>query len=293
MGELLALLTALLHAIGVVLYKRSIAFVSPFGLNLFKNCVALVFCVSTAVFLGTTNFLSIPPSDLALMLVSGAIGIGISDMLFFMTLARLGASRTALVDCLYSPFIILMSFLFWSETLAPFALLGGVLILASVVLSSSRGFGGAITRRQFWIGCGLGALSMATVTFAIVLVRPLLHIYPLSQLITIRMAGGVAILVLLAPFSLEQKSVYAVFRPQQAWKFMLPGTFFGAYLSLFCWLAGFRYAQAGIVALLNQTSTALIVVFAAMFLKEPMTRLKILAVSMASAGAMLVLYWSR
>src|SRR5678815_2150973 len=53
----------------------------------------------------------------------------------------------------------------------------GVLILASVVLSSSRGFGGAITRRQFWIGCGLGALSMATVTFAIVLVRPLLYIY--------------------------------------------------------------------------------------------------------------------
>jgi hypothetical protein len=41
MGELLALLTALLHAIGVVLYKRSIAYVSPFGLNLFKNCVAL------------------------------------------------------------------------------------------------------------------------------------------------------------------------------------------------------------------------------------------------------------
>ena len=86
MGELLALLTALLHAIGVVLYKRSIAFVSPFGLNLFKNCVALVFCVSTAVFLGTTKFLSISPTDLALMLVSGAIGIGISDMLFFMTL---------------------------------------------------------------------------------------------------------------------------------------------------------------------------------------------------------------
>ena len=72
MGELLALLTALLHAIGVVLYKRSIAFVSPFGLNLFKNCVALVFCVSTAVFLGTTKFLSISPTDLALMLVREA-----------------------------------------------------------------------------------------------------------------------------------------------------------------------------------------------------------------------------
>ena len=58
---------------------------------------------------------------------------------------------------------------------------------------------------------------------------------------------------------------------------------------LFCWLAGFKYAKAGVVALLNQTSTILIVVFAALFLKEPLTRLKVLAVIIAVIGAMLVL----
>lgn len=290
MGEIFALLTALFYAAAFILYKRSVAFVSPLALNLFKNCVALILFVLSAAFLNTT--VSIPAGDLLLMLISGAIGIGISDTLLFMALSRLGASRTALVDCLYSPFVIFLSFLMWNETLKPLALLGGVLILGSVAVSSSRNFGIVISRRQFWIGCGLGAASMATVAFAVVVIKPLLNTYPLSWLIAIRMAGGVAILFLYIPFSSERKSVFAVFRPHRAWKVMFWGTFFGAYLSLFCWLAGFRYAKAGIVALLNQTSTIMIVIFAAMFLKEPMTKLKILAVVMASAGAVLVLSWS-
>jgi len=50
--------------------------------------------------------------------------------------------------------------------------------------------------------------------------------------------------------------------------------FFGSYLSLLCWLAGFKYAQAGIAALLNQTSTVLIVLLAAIVLKQPLTKVK-------------------
>src|SRR5687767_6709035 len=101
MGELLALLTALLWAVGVIFFKRSVGFVAPFALNLFKNCVAFVLLAATAIVLGQTHTLSVPPKDLVLMLLSGAIGIGISDTLLLMTLSRLGASRTALVDCLY------------------------------------------------------------------------------------------------------------------------------------------------------------------------------------------------
>ena len=70
---------------------------------------------------------------------------------------------------------------------------------------------------------------------------------------------------------------------------MLLGTFFGSYLSLLCWLGGFKYSQAGISALLNQTSTVLIILLAAIVLKEPLTRVKLLAVGMAFAGAAIVL----
>src|SRR5690349_12261763 len=111
MGELLALLTALLWALGVILYKKSVGFVAPFSLNVFKNCVAFVLLSVTTIALGQTHTLSVPPKDLLLILLSGALGIGVSDTFYFVALHRLGASRTALVDCLYSPFVILFSFL--------------------------------------------------------------------------------------------------------------------------------------------------------------------------------------
>jgi drug/metabolite transporter (DMT)-like permease len=289
MGEFLALLTALLWAVGVILFKRSIGFVTPFSLSLFKNCVAFLLLALTAILLEQTHIFAAPPGDLLIMLVSGAIGIGISDTLLFMALSRLGASRTALVDCLYSPFVIFFSVVILKETLSSAAVVGGVLIIGSVIVSSQRGFGGSISRRQLWIGCALGVSAMATVAFAVILVQPLLTVYPLASLSALRMAGGIALLLVVLPVHSDRKSVYAAFRPQPAWRWMLSGTFVGSYLSLMCWLAGFKYAKAGVAALLNQTSTVLIVLLAAAFLKEPLTRLKLLAVTMAFAGAALVL----
>ena len=49
----------------------------------------------------------------------------------------------------------------------------------------------------------------------------------------------------------------------------------------------------GIAALLNQTSTVLVALFAALFLKEPLTKIKLVAVGLAFSGAALVLYGGR
>jgi drug/metabolite transporter (DMT)-like permease len=290
MGELLALLTALLWALGVILFKKSVAEVSPFAVSVFKNSIAFVLLLVTLIALGSTQTLSIPLSHLLTIVASGVIGIGISDTLFLMMLQRLGASRTALVDCLYSPFVILFSFVMLKETLPGTAALGGLLILGSVFLCSQRSFGGSIPRRQFWTGCGLGVLSMATVAYAIVLVQPLLNSYPLIWLSAVRMAGGMGILLLLLPFHPDGRSVFTGLRSLQGWQWIFLGTFFGSYLSLVFWLAGFKYSEAPVVALLNQTSTVLIVVFATLFLKEPMTRVKLIAVAMAFLGTVIVLY---
>jgi drug/metabolite transporter (DMT)-like permease len=290
MGELLALMTALLWALGVVLYKKSVGYVPPFALSVFKTVVAFALLAATTVAVGQAHSVSVSPAHLLIILVSGAIGIGISDTLYLMTLSRLGASRTALVDCFYSPFVILFSALMLDETLPRLAVAGGFLILSSVLISSNRGFDKKIAPNQLWTGCALGASAMGTVGFAIVLVKPLLPVYPLAWVSTIRMAGGLAALAVLLPLHPDRRAVFTAFRPQPGWIWMLLGTFFGAYLSLISWLAGFKYAQAGIAALLNQTSTVLIVLLAAVILKEPLTRIKLLAVGMAVAGALLVLY---
>lgn len=289
MGEIFALLTALFFAISVILFKKSVGIVSPFALNLFKNCVAFPLLLITALVIEPLRYVPIPLSDFLIVFISGAIGVGLSDTLFFVALNRLGASRTALIDCLYSPFVILFSLVMLDELIPMVTVLGGSLIIGSVVVSSKRSFGTAISRTQFWVGCISGAAAMATVSFAIVLVKPVLNSYPLIWIATIRLAGGLAILLLLLLFHRDRRTVYAVFKPRPEWQWMLGGTFFGTYLSLITWLGGFKYSQAGRIALLNQTSTVFIVLFAAIFLKERLTPVKLFAVAMAFTGAAIIL----
>ena len=112
MGESLALLTAIVWAFGVVLFKLAGSHAGPFALNFFKNTVAIVLFVASMAVMGESFFPEIPVRDYMILLASGAIGIGLSDTLFLYTLNTLGAGRTALVDCLYSPFVILFSFWF-------------------------------------------------------------------------------------------------------------------------------------------------------------------------------------
>jgi drug/metabolite transporter (DMT)-like permease len=290
MGELLALLTAVIYAGAVIFYKKSVATVSPFALNLFKNTVSLILLVLTSIVLGQTGVLAIPAKDLLVMFASGALGIGISDTLLFMTLKKLGASRTALIDCLYSPFVILFSFLTLRETVDSPVVVGGSLIIGSVLVSSLRGFGAPMPRKDFWAGCALGTAAMATVAYAVIMMKPLLHTYPLTLMSTIRMMGGLIVLMASLPVRSDRRSLIATLKPNKTWKWMLPGTFFGSYISIITWLAGFKYSQAGVAALLNQTSTVFIILFAWMFLKELMTRTKLLATVMAFAGALILLY---
>jgi len=53
-------------------------------------------------------------------------------------------------------------------------------------------------------------------------------------------------------------------------------------------LAGYKYTLAGRAAIYNQLSTIFIIIMAAIFLKEAMTRRKWLAVTCALSGALLV-----
>jgi drug/metabolite transporter (DMT)-like permease len=54
------------------------------------------------------------------------------------------------------------------------------------------------------------------------------------------------------------------------------------------WLGGFKYTLASVSAILNQLSTIFLFVLAAIFLKEPLTPRRTIAVAMAVIGALLV-----
>jgi len=56
------------------------------------------------------------------------------------------------------------------------------------------------------------------------------------------------------------------------------------------WLAGMKYAQASTASALNQTSNIFIFIFAALLLKERITPLRLIAIIVGVAGAVMVTF---
>jgi drug/metabolite transporter (DMT)-like permease len=289
-GNVFALATAVVWASAVVLFKKSGDSIGPLGLNAFKSAVALVLFAASLPVAGVAFLPDAPRGHVLLLLASGLLGIAVADTLFFRSMALLGAARSAIVNCLYAPFVVLTSVLWLGERPSARVLVGGLLVVSAVFLTQVREISldlpGPVLRR----GIALGALSMASTAVAIVAVKPVLPLYPVLWTTGVRLLGGAAGLVLLPLLHAPSRSALGAFVPQRAWLVAVPAAILGNYLALILWVAGFKYAAASSAAILNQTSTLFIVVMAAAFLRERFTLWHALATGLAFAGAAIVVW---
>jgi drug/metabolite transporter (DMT)-like permease len=226
--------------------------------------------------------------DYALLGLSGFLGITLSDTLFFQCLNLLGASLTAVVDCLYSPFVILFSFLFIGERLNARQLIGVALILSALVLISRSKESGLPPRKHLLLGIALGSLAMVTLAASIVMIKPLLARAPVLWATLWRVAAGGAALLVFLPFHPDRRKILRPLATPANWRSLVPGTFLGSYIALIAWMAGMKYTLASVAAPLNQLNSIFIFVLAAIFLKEKVTTAKMGAVALATIGAFLV-----
>ncbi|RJP78889.1 MAG: DMT family transporter [Candidatus Zixiibacteriota bacterium] len=289
LGETYALITALIWGFAVILFKKSGETVHPISLNLFKNLLAIGLFLPTMMLMGEPLFRDAPRSDYYLLLASGILGIGISDTLFFQSLNLLGASLSAIVDCMYSPFIIALSILWLGESLTPLQVVGVIMIISAVLTATLERSGGTISRRNLFWGVVLGVLAMATMAVGIVGIKPLLERSPLLWALEWRLVGGVMVLVVVLLLHPGRRAILGTLAPGRGWKYMLGGSFLGTYLALLLWLAGMKYADASIAAALNQSSNVFVFIFAAIFLKEVINTQRIIGIALGIGGVFVVM----
>jgi len=287
LGEILAAASGLVWAIAVILFRISGRRIHPIGLNLAKCIIALVIMVPTLAVLGEPLAPAVPASTVGLLLLSGILGIAVSDTLFFYALNKLGASLTAIVDCFYSPFVIGLSFFLLGERLSLIQLLGAALVVSAVLTLSKEGKVEKLERKDLAAGILYGILAMFFVAFGIVMVKPILGSVSIFWATFVRIAGGAIALAVLVPFLKNRRAILAPLLERRNWKALVPAAFFGSYLSLILWMGGMKYAKVSVAAVLNQLNTIFIVIIAAIFLKERLTGWKVLAVALAFVGAYL------
>jgi drug/metabolite transporter (DMT)-like permease len=289
-GEILAISAAILWALAIVLFKKSGESVHPVALNFFKGVVAMILYVPTLALAGVSLVQDYPLSWYALLIASGVIGLALGDSLLFKSLNMIGAGASALVSCLYSPFIIFLSWLWIDERLSWIQLAGVVLILAAVV-EATRGEGGTQqkTRRRF-AGVVWGIAAVASMAVGVVMIKPILDQAPLLWSLQVRLIGGVAALALFLWVNPARKEILRSLTVKGSRTWTASSSFIGGYLAMVVWLGGIKLTKASIASALNQTNTIFILVFAALILHERITAARVVAILLAGAGALLVTF---
>lgn len=287
MGEFFALMTALIWALAVILLKRSGETVPPFALNLFRVVVSTCLLLPTVAAGGQGGWQG-SRRDVLILFASGIIAIATSDTLFHMSLNAVGAGISAVIDCLYAPLTVLFAAVLLGERLSALQLLGMALVLSGVLAAARHDPPHGVSRRQLVLGVIWGTLSMITLALGIVIAKPVLDHSPVLWATVVRQIGCLGVMVPGALLSPRRREFLRVFKPSRSWRFSLPGAVLGSYLALIFWIAGMKYTKVGIAAILNQSSTIYVLILAAVFLKERLTRGKVIASAVAIAGIVLV-----
>ena len=221
-GIFCATSAALFWASAVVMFKKSGEVLSPTALNLFKGVVTLALLVPTLWLTGTPLFPDRPLNEWLLFCASGCLGITLADNLFFMALKRLGAGMWAVVDCLYLPFVIVLSAVFLQESIGVKGLLGATLVIAAIGAGSWSGRSVRLPTKDLAMGLLWGCLAVVLLAGSIIMVKPLLAQTSVLWASFVRLVAGVVGLAAMALIHPQRRIILSVMKPSTAWKTALP-----------------------------------------------------------------------
>lgn len=290
-GEFYSLACAFIWAIAVLLFRKSGEQVSPMVLNLFKNTVGLVLFMVTLLVLDIPFIPKDQPANAWIqLLISGVLGVAVADSLFFASLNRLGATNSAIIDCLYSPFVVMAAFLYLGEDIR-LSVLGAMSLMAGAILLGTwepRQPRSPQQRQDIITGIALGVGAMLFTALGIVLAKPVLSNANPWWVTAVRLWGGMVLMGAVGFSANHRAEVKQCFTPGRSWWFTVPAALTGSYVALIMWIVGMKLTLASTASVLNQMSTIFVLILAAIFLKERITVRKTAAILMAFAGALLV-----
>jgi drug/metabolite transporter (DMT)-like permease len=123
----------------------------------------------------------------------------------------------------------------------------------------------------------------------IVMAKPVLDRTDPWWATTVRLVGGVVVLGVHAAIR-HRRETLRVLRPGRHWKLLVPTGAMGTYFAMFFWIAGMKYTHTTVASVLNQTSAIHVLVLATVFLREPLTLRKLVAILLGFAGGVVAAF---
>ncbi len=132
-GELAALGAAVSWAISALFYRTALLDAKPFSANVIRlaltSAVLLMFLAVVGKF---GILLSLPLETAIIACMSGIIGVGFGDTMYFVSLRLIGVARSVPITCTYPLFTLLWAVLFLNEPVTLPVVLGAVVIVLGI-----------------------------------------------------------------------------------------------------------------------------------------------------------------
>lgn len=255
-----ALTAAALWAVATVLYRSAVRSIRPMSLNILKGLVALPPMVALLFIFGDPIAEMAHHREVILLAISGVLGIGLGDTLFFYALDDLGPRRTLLMGVLAPPLAAIIALLSIGETITLLAWMS--------IFITAAGVAWVITERQveqvehpahLKRGVIIALLAALTQAGAIVLSRAALADTDVTGLFSaaVRMVAGVAVLFIFWPIRLRltpTRKMNAKPWHSRLLLTVLLAAAMGTFLGIWLQQIAVKHAPAGITQTLLATS---------------------------------------
>ena len=293
LGEILSLGSAITWGISVSLFKIIGNSVSPYILNPLKNTIGTILFVLTTLLISDVSAVNNLSTDESLILaLSGIIGITIADVLFLISLNILGTSRSAIINTIYSPMVIMLAYFILDESLTFADVVGGLMILLSILYLSFNQEKSNINNLNK--GLLIGILAYSLMALGIIMVKPILNRFSNSiemqlWIIVFRLIPGTLLSYVTMSFMIKKKEIILQLSNKKIWPIILLGSFLGTYVGFAMWVIGMAKTSASIASILNQTSTIFIAFFGWLILKETFSRKMMMCFFISIIGAFIII----
>jgi len=286
-GELAALLTAVCWTFTSLAFESAGKKVGSLSVNLIRLVIVFVFLGFYTLFVNGHFF----PSDITnhawfWLSLSGLVGFLFGDLLLFQAFVVTGARISMLIMSLSPPLTAFFGWIILGETLSWSNILGMTITIwgiSLVVLSRSPNnkrvhlhypmkgvllaFGGAAGQGMGLVLSKLGMQNMDP--------------FVSTQ---IRVIAGIIGFAILFTITGRWKYIFTALKDGVAMIGITTGAFFGPFLGVSLSLLAIQYTTTGIASTLNSLTPVLIIPFARVFFKEPITTKEIIGSIIAVMG---------
>lgn len=298
LGIIFALCASVLWSITVTLIKPISQNVSPFLINPIKNSIGLMlFFISFLIFDISLWYDGLYNYEYIIILFSGALGMFLGDTIFIYALNKIGANRVAIVDA-FSPIIIFSYSLLLlpNQNLSILQIIGFIITILGLLILAYENDYEDIDYKVKRFGILLVLCAMMCTGFGVVYLKTVLNrINELNYDIQLnlwvtafRLIPGVILSWILFLFQKNKVQLIKPIKNKSNFIPLLIASFIGPFIALGCWILGYAFIdKPSVASIIGQTAVIFIVLLSWIFLKESLTKFRVLSMICVFIGVIL------